>query len=100
MIRLDSTFRTEEVPESLVSLESEPAREEGLAVAPILTCGLDPGLHCFYESLFECKVCNSTWSVNHGVTEVIKDTQAKSFLQGLSEAVEGDDYNVATGTAR
>jgi len=54
----------------------------------------------FYESLFECKVCNSTWSVNHGVTEVVKDTQAKSFLEGLSESVEGDDYNAATGTAR
>jgi len=54
----------------------------------------------FYESIFECKVCSSTWSVNHGVTEVIKDTQARSFLQGLSESVEGDDYNLATEAAR
>lgn len=46
----------------------------------------------FYEDLFECSVCGSSWSVNHGLTEVIRDTQQASFLEALTECVEGDDY--------
>ena len=46
----------------------------------------------FYENLFECPTCESSWSVNHGLTEVIKDTQQASFLEALTETVEGDDY--------
>lgn len=46
----------------------------------------------FYEDLFECSVCGSSWSVNHGLTEVIRDTQQSSFLEALTECVEGDDY--------
>ena len=46
----------------------------------------------FYEDLFECVVCGSSWAVNHGLTEVIRDTQQSSFLEALTECVEGDDY--------
>ena len=45
------------------------------------------------EEIFECELCGTTWSVNHGIVEVIKDSQAKSFLEATSENVEGDDYN-------
>jgi hypothetical protein len=46
----------------------------------------------FYEDVAECRVCGSSWSVNHGQAELIADSQAESFLEGLSESVEGDDY--------
>lgn len=49
----------------------------------------------FYEDIVECKVCGSSWSVNHGVAELISDPQEKSFLEGMSECVEGDDYGWA-----
>lgn len=48
----------------------------------------------FNEGIIECRVCGSVWSVNHGVTEIVKDTQESSFLEALSECVEGDDYNL------
>jgi len=47
----------------------------------------------FAEDIVECKICGSIWSVNHGVVELVKDTQKNSFLEALSECVEGDDYN-------
>jgi uncharacterized Zn finger protein len=47
----------------------------------------------FAEGIAECKICGSVWSVNHGATEVVKDTQERSFLEAVSESVEGDDYN-------
>lgn len=53
---------------------------------------LDLHAEGFYEDLFECPVCGSSWSVNHGQTEVIRDTQQASFLEALTECVEGDDY--------
>ena len=46
----------------------------------------------FYEALFECADCASSWSVNHGLTEVVNDTQQASFLEAITECVEGDDY--------
>ena len=46
----------------------------------------------FYEDLFEFHTCESSWSVNHGLKEIIKDTQQASFLEALTETVEGDDY--------
>lgn len=46
----------------------------------------------FYEDLFECATCGSSWSVSHGLTEVVKDTQQASFLEALTECVEADDY--------
>jgi len=49
----------------------------------------------FYEDILECGNCGTSWSVNHGATEVIRDSQEKSFLEALSECVEGDDYGVA-----
>lgn len=49
----------------------------------------------FNEGLEECVVCGTSWSVNHGLCEVVVDTQLASFLQGQSECVESDDYNWA-----
>ena len=49
----------------------------------------------FSEDIVECKVCGSMWSVNHGATEVVKDVQEHSFLEALSECVEGGDYSWA-----
>jgi len=49
----------------------------------------------FYEDLTECRICGASWSVNHGVVELVNDPQEKSFLEGLSECVEGDDYGWA-----
>lgn len=46
----------------------------------------------FYEDLFECRSCGSSWAVNHGRTDLVKDTQQASFLEALTECVEGDDY--------
>lgn len=47
----------------------------------------------FYEDIFECRVCGAAWSVNHGITEIVSDPQKGSFLQAVTEPVEGDDYN-------
>ena len=49
----------------------------------------------FSEDLTECKVCGSTWAINHGLLEVVKDTQRHSFLAAETECVEGDDYSWA-----
>jgi uncharacterized Zn finger protein len=49
----------------------------------------------FNEGLSECAVCGSSWSTNHGLSELVVDTQASSFLQGQSECVEADDYTWA-----
>lgn len=46
----------------------------------------------FAEALCTCAVCGSTWAINHGLTEVVKDAQEHSFLAGTTECVEGDDY--------
>lgn len=46
----------------------------------------------FYEDIFECAACGSSWSVNHGLAEIVKDTQRASFLEALSECVEGGAY--------
>jgi hypothetical protein len=56
---------------------------------------LDIDLHAegFVENIFECPICNAVWSVNHGVTEIVRDPQEDSFLAAQSESVEGDDYN-------
>lgn len=56
---------------------------------------IDIELHSngFNEEIIECPHCGTIWSVNHGVTEIVKDPQEKSFLEAQSECVEGDDYN-------
>ena len=46
----------------------------------------------FKEGLVECRVCNTIWSVNHGMMAIVKDTQADSFLEALSASVEGDNF--------
>ena len=48
----------------------------------------------FKEGITECSVCGAVWSENHGVTEIVKDPQAGSFLEVQSECVEGDDYSI------
>jgi glycyl-tRNA synthetase (class II) len=55
--------------------------------------GIDLHVRGFTENIVECKICGSIWSINHGVTEIVKDTQKNSFLEALSECVDGDDYN-------
>ena len=55
--------------------------------------GTDLHAEGFNEDLIECRICGTLWSVNHGVIEVVKDAQPKSFLAAQTECVEGDDYN-------
>ena len=45
----------------------------------------------FDEDLYQCEVCGSTWSVNHGLVDVVKDTQKRSFLESNTESVDGAD---------
>lgn len=47
----------------------------------------------FKEDLDRCPVCGTVWSVNHGVVEIVRDPQEKSFLSAATECVECDDYN-------
>ncbi len=49
----------------------------------------------FAEDIVTCHVCGTVWSVNHGMTEIVRDPQEKSFLSALTECVEGDDYCLA-----
>jgi len=55
------------------------------------------GLHSeqFAEELVKCNICGSEWAINHGLVEVVRDTQKNSFLEALTECVEGDDYSWA-----
>jgi len=52
---------------------------------------IDLHVEGFYEDLYECNVCGSSWAVNHGLTEIVKDAQKESFLEAVSECVEADD---------
>jgi uncharacterized Zn finger protein len=36
----------------------------------------------FVENIMECSVCGSIWSVNHGSSKIVMDTQEDSFLKG------------------
>jgi hypothetical protein len=56
---------------------------------------LDLTVDGFHEEIIQCRVCNSSWSLAHGKAELIDDPQEKSFLEGISECVEGDDYGWA-----
>lgn len=49
----------------------------------------------FNEGLRECRVCGSLWSVNHGAVAIIQDSQADTFMEALSESVEGDSFFAA-----
>jgi RNA polymerase subunit RPABC4/transcription elongation factor Spt4 len=46
----------------------------------------------FDEEIVGCDVCGSSWSENHGMVEIVTDTQEHSFLAAASESVEGGDY--------
>lgn len=46
----------------------------------------------FAETLVECTACGNSWSINHGLTELVVDAHPESFLSGLAEHVEADDY--------
>jgi len=49
----------------------------------------------FTEEIVKCEVCDCEWAVNHGLIEIVKDSQINSFLESTTECVEGDDYNYA-----
>jgi uncharacterized Zn finger protein len=46
----------------------------------------------FHEEIQECANCGTVCSSAHDLVEVIKDSQANSFLSITSESVESDDY--------
>ncbi len=46
----------------------------------------------FSEELVQCSLCESSWSIAHGLEKVFIDTQSSSFLEGVCECVEADDY--------
>jgi uncharacterized Zn finger protein len=50
----------------------------------------------FDEKIIHCKSCGTIWSINHGLTEIVKDGQENSFLEGQSLPVESDDYGIRT----
>ncbi len=53
MIQLDSVTYAGETAAEVVAPRLDAATESGQAVAPILTCGLDPQLNRFFASLFD-----------------------------------------------
>lgn len=56
--------------------------------------GTDLRSNGFKEGIVECSICGATWSVNHGVVEIVSDPQAASFLEAQTECVEVDDYSM------
>jgi len=46
----------------------------------------------FAEGLVECAGCGSSWSINHGHSEMVADAHPESFVAGQTECVEADDY--------
>ncbi|MEJ2469746.1 MAG: hypothetical protein P8Y91_03945 [Desulfuromonadales bacterium] len=54
--------------------------------------GTDLHADGFHEDLFECAACGSSWAVNHGLIEIVRDVQECSFLEAVTECVEADDY--------
>lgn len=48
----------------------------------------------FHEDHYECVVCGTVCSVAHDQVEVIRDSQAGSFLDSTGDLVEADDYNM------
>lgn len=49
----------------------------------------------FAEEINSCTICDTVWSVNHGVTNIVKDPQRRSFLSALSECIGADEYSFA-----
>ncbi|MFA5699910.1 MAG: hypothetical protein WC913_01365 [Desulfuromonas sp.] len=56
--------------------------------------GANISLHTegFYAGITECDICGTVWSSKQGLQKVVKDGQARSFLEGAPENVEADDY--------
>jgi uncharacterized Zn finger protein len=54
----------------------------------------DVDLHTaqFNENILTCRICGTVWSVNHGLSTIVRDVQAKSFLEAQSDSVEGGDF--------
>jgi len=46
----------------------------------------------FHEEMQECANCGTICSSAHGQVEVVRDSQAGSFLSCTSDLVESDDY--------
>lgn len=46
----------------------------------------------FDEEILKCDICGTLWAINHGLQQIVRDAQEKSFLSAQSECVEGDDY--------
>lgn len=49
----------------------------------------------FAEEIDTCRICGAVWSVNHGITNIVKDPQQKSFLSAFSDCIGADDYSFA-----
>jgi hypothetical protein len=49
----------------------------------------------FNEQIIECNDCNSLWSIQHDMIDVINDVQEGSFLTARSEDVEESEYSWA-----
>lgn len=58
--------------------------------------GVEFDLHAdgFAEDLFECFDCGAKWIYKHGVTELIDDSNAGSFLSQDEECTDGTCMNV------
>jgi hypothetical protein len=54
--------------------------------------GMDLRSKGFIEGLVECRVCGTAWSVHNGMMAIVNDPNADSFLEALSESVEGDNF--------
>jgi hypothetical protein len=49
----------------------------------------------FAEDIITCRICGTVWSINHGASVIVKDSQEKSFLAATTDCVESDDYSFA-----
>lgn len=49
----------------------------------------------FAEDIVTCSICGTVWAINHGLQEIIKDSQEKSFLSTTSDCVETDAFSLA-----
>ncbi len=48
----------------------------------------------FNEDLVECSSCGSRWAIQHAAISVVEDRHENSFLEMVSECVEGYDYGI------
>jgi len=57
--------------------------------------GLDLRSAGFAEEIVECSMCGTVWSISHGLTKIVVDTQQQSFLESEAAAVENDEFDYA-----